>query len=69
MFIIKLISVPKEVHDESAALNQFKTEFNRRFFQEGPDFTTKVFGEAVKEAFRCPAKDRKALGKFSLILM
>ena len=63
--------MPKEVHDQSAALKQFKTEFNRRFCQEniGPDFTTKVFGEAVQEAFRCPAQDKKALGKFSVILV
>ena len=57
--------MPKEVEDESAALNQFKTEFNKRYCREkpGPSFSTSAFGEVLQEAFGGSAETRKALGK------
>ena len=57
--------MPNKVDDDSAALIQFKTVFTKRYFQgeNGPNFSTKVFGETVKEAFCGSAQTRKALGK------
>ena len=56
--------MPKEVRDESAALIQFKKEFNLRYCQEnfGPDFTTMTFDKVVEETFCCPIPIRKPLG-------
>ena len=60
--------MPKKVDDECAALEQFKRVFNKRYCQQkvGPDFTTKIFSEAVKEAFCCATENRKAMGNFYL---
>jgi len=45
--------LPEAVVDDRAALNQFKTEFTKRYCQQqpGPDFSTKLFGEAFNDAF------------------
>ena len=60
----KLVSVPKEVQDESAALIQFNTEFIMRYCLDntGPDFSTLTFDEVLKEAFCGPVPTRKPLG-------
>ena len=60
--------MPEKVEDEIAALNQFKTEFSRRYCIgiQGPNFTTKAFIEAKDEAFCGPAETRKALGNVCL---
>jgi len=56
--------MPEAVQDERAALNQFKTEFTKRYRQQqqpGPNFSTKIFSEAVQEAFGGSAQSRRAL--------
>ena len=60
----KRFSVPEEVHDESAALIQFNTEFIMRYCQDetGPDFSTMTFDKVVQEAFCGPIPNRKPLG-------
>ena len=57
--------MPSEIKDEIAALDQFKTEFTKRYCQQnaGPNFSTKIFEEVVREAFGGSAQTRKALGK------
>ena len=54
--------MPKEVHDETAALTQFKTKFSERYFKEntGPNFSTKTFHEVINEAIK--GTIRKPLG-------
>ena len=64
-FNFKNLVVPEAVQDERAALNQFKTEFTKRYRQQqqpGPNFSTKIFSEAVQEAFGGSAQSRRALG-------
>ena len=63
--------MPDKVEDESSALNQFKTEFARRYCQNskpGPNFTTESFSETLTEAFRGPSTTRKALGENYIII-
>ena len=56
--------MPKEVHDESAALIQFKMEFFMRYCKEKscPDFSTTTFDKVVEEALYGPIPTRKPLG-------
>ena len=56
--------MPTEVHDESAALIQFNTEFFMRFCREklGPDFSEMTFDKVVEETFCGPIPTRKPLG-------
>ena len=68
LFIFCVISVPEEVHDESAALTQFKTVFSERYFNDkiGPDFSTKSFHEVFDEA--CKGTNKKPLGSKNEII-
>ena len=57
--------MPSEIKNETAALDQFKAEFTKRYCQHqaGPNLSTKIFEEVVQEAFGGSAQTRKALGK------
>lgn len=56
--------MPEDAEDEKTALQQFKTEFVKRYGDNGPNFRTEALADTIQEAFGGGARSRKPLAVY-----